>query len=151
MRRTFAALRPWKAESSSHGEEESSGRIYLMLQGTYARVHDVYYTPEVEAARNRGELRTNSFVQLRKSSAEGRPSLEIHDMGDAEAICVTSASCVRSGRVLSRQPHLPKRAPLRRRCSQNLSTGHRAVPTGIENGIEVVRFHVGKPFAQRPS
>jgi hypothetical protein len=135
MRRTFA-LRPCKAESSSHGEEESSGRTYLMLQGTYARVHDVYYTPEVEAARNRGELRTNSFVQLRKSSAEGRPSLEIHDVGDTEAICVTSASCVRSGSILSRQPHLAKRAPPRRRCSQNFSTAHRALPTGIENGIE---------------
>ena len=134
-----------------HGEEESSGHGYLILEGTDARLHYVYYTPEIEAARNRGELRTNSFVQLRKSSAEGRPSLEIHDVGDTEAICVTSASCVRSGSVLSRQPHLAKRAPPRRRCSQNFSTAHRAVPTGIENGIEVVRFHVGKPFAQRPS
>ncbi len=49
-----------------HGEEESSGRGYLMLEGTDARVHYVYYTPEMEAARNRGGLRTNSFVRLRK-------------------------------------------------------------------------------------
>ena len=41
-----------------HGEEESSGRSYLMLEGTDARVHYVYQTPEMEAARNRGGLRT---------------------------------------------------------------------------------------------
>ena len=46
------------------GEEESSGRSYLMLEGTDARVHHVYYTPELEAARNLGGLRTNSFIRL---------------------------------------------------------------------------------------
>jgi hypothetical protein len=56
-----------------HGEEESSGRTYLMLEGTDARVHYLYYTPEMEAARHRGSLRTNSFVRLRKLSTQGRP------------------------------------------------------------------------------
>ena len=56
-----------------HGEEESSGRSYLILEGTDARVHYVYYTPEIEAARNRGGLRTNSFIQLRKSTAGSQP------------------------------------------------------------------------------
>ena len=69
-----------------HGEEESSGRSYLMLEGTDARVHYVYYTPEMEAARNRGGLRTNSFVRLRKLSTDGRPALEIDELGDAESI-----------------------------------------------------------------
>jgi hypothetical protein len=69
-----------------HGEEESSGRTYLMLEGTDARVHYLYYTPEMDAARNRGSLRTNSFIRLRKLNAEGRPALEIDDMGDSEAI-----------------------------------------------------------------
>jgi hypothetical protein len=69
-----------------HGEEESSGRTYLMLEGTDARVHYLYYTPEMEAARNRGSLRTNSFIRLRKLSTQGRPAMEIDDMGDSEAI-----------------------------------------------------------------
>jgi hypothetical protein len=69
-----------------HGEEESSGRSYLMLEGTDARVHYVYYTLEMEAARNRGGLRTNSFIRLRKSFTDGRPALEIDDLGDSEAI-----------------------------------------------------------------
>jgi type IV secretory pathway VirD2 relaxase len=69
-----------------HGEEESSGRSYLMLEGTDARVHFVYYTPEMEAARNRGGLRTNSFVRFRKVLMEGRPLLEIDELGDAESV-----------------------------------------------------------------
>jgi type IV secretory pathway VirD2 relaxase len=69
-----------------HGEEESTGRAYLMLEGTDARVHYVYYTPEIEAARSRGGLRTNSLVQLHKVFSEGRPLLEIDELGDSESI-----------------------------------------------------------------
>jgi Protein of unknown function (DUF3363) len=69
-----------------HGEEQSSGRSYLMLEGTDARFHYVCYAPEMEAARNRGGQRTNSFVRLRKLFAEGRPVLEIDELGDAELI-----------------------------------------------------------------
>ena len=68
-----------------HGEEESSGRIYLMLEGTDARVHYVYYTADIETSRNRGGLRTNSFVRLRNLLYEGRAVLEIDELGDAEA------------------------------------------------------------------
>ena len=69
-----------------HGEEESSGRTYLMLEGTDAQVHYIYYTPEMDALRNRGGLRTNSFIRLRRLFTEGSPALEIDDMGDSEAI-----------------------------------------------------------------
>jgi hypothetical protein len=69
-----------------HGEEESSGRAYFMLEGTDARVHHVNYTPEMEAARNRGGLQTNSFVRLRKLFDAARPVLEIDELGDAESI-----------------------------------------------------------------
>ena len=71
-----------------HGEEESSGRNYLLLEGTDARVHYMYYTPEMEAARNRGGLRTNSFIRLQKSIVDGRLALEITDLGDSEAILI---------------------------------------------------------------
>jgi type IV secretory pathway VirD2 relaxase len=91
-----------------HGEEESSGRSYLMLEGTDARVHYVYYTPEIEAARNRGALRTNSFIQLRKSSAEGRPALEIDDMGDAEAILLNKRQLRETGQRLIRRGIIPE-------------------------------------------
>jgi len=72
-----------------HGEEDTgrqSGRGYFMLEGTDGQVHYVYYTPELEAARSQGGLRTNSFVRLRKLFAEGHPSLKIDKLGDSESI-----------------------------------------------------------------
>jgi hypothetical protein len=57
-----------------------------MLEGTDAQVHYLYYTPEMEAVRNRGGLRTNSFIRLRNLFTVGSPALEIDDMGDSEAI-----------------------------------------------------------------
>jgi hypothetical protein len=57
-----------------------------MLEGTDGRVHYVYYTPEIEAARNRGGLRANSFIRLRKLFSEGHPLLEIDALGDSESI-----------------------------------------------------------------
>jgi len=72
-----------------HGEEEAgrrSGRNYLLLEGTDARVYHIHYTPEMEDARSRGELRTNAFVRLRKQFVDGHPSLEIDELGDSESI-----------------------------------------------------------------
>ena len=72
-----------------HGEEETgkaAGRHYLLLEGTDAKVHLIYYTPEMEEARSRGKLRSNSFVRLRKQFENGRPVLDIEDSGDAERI-----------------------------------------------------------------
>jgi hypothetical protein len=66
------------------GQDEQTGRNYLMLEGTDAKVHFIQYTPEMEAARSQGELRVNSFVRLRKLSDAA--TLEIRDQGDAEGL-----------------------------------------------------------------
>jgi hypothetical protein len=84
----------------AHGEEEAgkgAGRHYLLLEGTDAQVHLIYYTPEMEEARSRGKLRTNSFVLLQKQFVNGRPVLEIQDLGDSE-------------RILNNRQHLANRA-----------------------------------------
>jgi hypothetical protein len=73
----------------AHGEEElgkGAGRHYLLLEGTDAKVHLIYYTPEMEEARSRGKFRANSFVRLRKQFENGRPVVEIEDSGDAEGV-----------------------------------------------------------------
>src|SRR5579863_310984 len=67
-----------------HGQDEQSGRNYLMLEGTDAKVYLINYTPEMEMARSRGELRTNSFVRLRKRFVAGSPEVESTDFGHAE-------------------------------------------------------------------
>src|SRR6185295_163253 len=68
-----------------HGEDEISGRHYLMLEGTDAKIYFVPYLDEIENARARGQLRPGSFVSLRKQFENGRPALEVSDLGDAEA------------------------------------------------------------------
>ena len=69
-----------------HGEDELSGRNYLMLEGTDAKVYLIHNTPEIEDARSQGGLRTNSFIQLRKLFIDGRPMLDVDDMGSSESI-----------------------------------------------------------------
>ncbi len=68
-----------------HGQDEQTGRNYLMLEGTDAKVYFINYTREMEDARSRGELRTNSFVRLRKLPADGT-LMEVSDLGDAEML-----------------------------------------------------------------
>lgn len=68
-----------------HGQDENSGRNYLMLEGTDAKVYFVHYTREMEEARSRGELRTNSFARLKKLAAD-RPLMDVIDLGDAERL-----------------------------------------------------------------
>ena len=67
-----------------HGEDDSTGRNYLMLEGTDGKIHFVHYTPEIERARSEGQLRTNSFVRLRRLFVDGAPSLETEDFGRAD-------------------------------------------------------------------
>jgi hypothetical protein len=69
-----------------HGEEEKSGRRYLMLEGTDGHVYQIYRMPEMEELRSQRGLQTNSFILLRKFSTAHGPAVEIKDMGDSEAI-----------------------------------------------------------------
>ena len=92
----------WAVEGRvlGHGEEEDgrgAGRHYLLLESTDAKIHLIYYTPEMEAARSRGQLRANSFVQLRKHFENGRPELHVESYGDAQ-------------RLLKNTQHIGKRA-----------------------------------------
>jgi hypothetical protein len=72
-----------------HGEDEDGknfGRHYMLLEGTDAKIHLIYYTPELEDARSRGHLGTNSFVRLQKRFENGRPSLRVENLGDSETL-----------------------------------------------------------------
>ena len=68
----------------AHGHEEYSDRMYLIIEGVDGKVHFLYQTDEIQNARQQGQLRVNSFVQIEKQfSEEGRPSLHVEDCGDA--------------------------------------------------------------------
>ena len=79
-----------------HGEDEQTGRDYLMLEGTDAKIHYIQYTAEIDRARSRGQLRVSSFVRLRKTSSTA--DLEVSDMGDAEEL-------LKNGRVVDEFVH----------------------------------------------
>jgi hypothetical protein len=70
----------------SHGEDEGTGRSFMLLEGTDAQIHWLYHNPEMTAARARGGLRANSFVRLRKVFVDGRPLLEVDELGHSERI-----------------------------------------------------------------
>lgn len=81
-----------------HGEDEGSttfGRHYMLLEGTDAKIHLIYYTPELEEDRSRGQLAVNSFVKLEKRFQNGRPFLNAQSLGDAEEV-LKNKTCFRS-------------------------------------------------------
>jgi hypothetical protein len=69
-----------------HGEDEGTGRSFMMLEGTDAKVHCIYHTPQMSEARGRGGLRANRFVRLHKLFEDGRPLLEIDELGHSEKV-----------------------------------------------------------------
>ena len=90
-----------------HGEDEQSGHRYLMLEGTDAKVYFVHYTAEMEEARSNGELRTNSFIRLRKLFVGGRPVVDIRDFGDADQALKNRALLGERARALLKRGIVP--------------------------------------------
>jgi type IV secretory pathway VirD2 relaxase len=94
-----------------HGEEDlgrHAGCSYFMLEGTDGQVHYVYSTPELEAARCQGGLRTNSFVRLRKVYSEGHPLINIDELGDSESILRNKAYLRETAQQLIRRGMVPQ-------------------------------------------
>jgi len=69
-----------------HGEDEQSGKRFMMLEATSAKVLYIEYTPEMEGIRGRGGLKANSFLRLRNVSEKGRLSVEVEDLGHSAAM-----------------------------------------------------------------
>ena len=69
-----------------HGEDEQSGKRFMMLEATSAKVLYIEYTPEMEGIRSRGGMKANSFLRLRSVSENGRLRAEVEDIGHAEAM-----------------------------------------------------------------
>jgi hypothetical protein len=46
-----------------HGEEETTGRLYMILEGTDHIIHFIYRSEELETARRAGKLPTKVMFQ----------------------------------------------------------------------------------------
>jgi len=90
-----------------HGQDEQTGRGYLMLEGTDAKVHFIQFTPGMEQARSRGELKTNSFARIRKLSAGECETLDVTDLGDAERLLLDTRHFIEIARELLKRAIIP--------------------------------------------
>ncbi len=90
-----------------HGQDEQTGRSYLMLEGTDAKVHYIDYTPEMELLRADGGLRTNSYLRLRRISANGRSFVQVQDLGDSEKVLNNRAMLGENARALLKRGIIP--------------------------------------------
>jgi Protein of unknown function (DUF3363) len=88
----MAALTELEGRVLGHGEEEMSGRPYVLIEGTDAKVHYIYYDETIHAARHRGLMAANSFVRFERHVDErGRTRLSVQDLGDAEKLLTNKA------------------------------------------------------------
>jgi hypothetical protein len=69
-----------------HGEDEATQRPYMLLEGIDAKIHLIYHTQEINAAREAGKLKPDHFAVLQKKFVNTRPSLLIEDLGEADKI-----------------------------------------------------------------
>jgi Protein of unknown function (DUF3363) len=79
-------LRNVEGRVLGHGEEESTGKSYMLLEGTDAKIHYLPHNGSIEEARQKGELKPNSFVTLKRTMINGRVSHRLHSHESADSL-----------------------------------------------------------------
>src|SRR6266513_209336 len=74
-----------------HTEDEQTGKRYMLVEGTDAKVHLIYHASAVEEARSEGRLAVGSFIRIEKLFANKKPTLHMDDLGDANALLQNSS------------------------------------------------------------
>src|SRR5882762_401107 len=74
-----------------HTEDEQTGKRYMLVEGTDAKVHLIYHTRAIEEARNEGKLAVGSFIRIERQFANKKPRLHVDDLGDANALLQNSS------------------------------------------------------------
>jgi type IV secretory pathway VirD2 relaxase len=86
-----------------HTEEEQTGKRYMLIEGTDAKVHLIYHTSAIEQARNDGKLAVGSFIRIEKRFENKRPALHLDDLGDANALLQNSTHFQKEADLLLRR------------------------------------------------
>ena len=79
-------LRRAEGRILAHGEEEWSGRPYLLLENIEGKIQFFYHNTEIQEARRQGLLQPNSYAAFHSVFVDGKPRLRIEDLGDAELL-----------------------------------------------------------------
>jgi hypothetical protein len=75
----------------AHGLEEDTDRPYLMVEGVDGKVHLLYQNEDIQNARRDGLAGVNSFVRIEKRFVDGRPFVQVDDLGDAHELLKNAA------------------------------------------------------------
>ena len=94
-----------------HGQDDSTGRAYVLIEGTDAKVHFIYQENSIETARHRGLMRINSFVRLRKGFSGRRAGFIVDDLGDAEKLLDSKRHTRNLAQRLIKRGGLPDEMP----------------------------------------
>jgi type IV secretory pathway VirD2 relaxase len=70
----------------AHVLDEISDRPHALIEGVDGVVYYVPHDPAIAEARANGNLKPNSFFQLRTESVKARPVRTVQDLGDADHI-----------------------------------------------------------------
>jgi hypothetical protein len=86
-----------------HTEDEQTGKRYMLIEGTDAKVHLIYHTGAIEEARSEGKLAVGSFIRIEKRFTDKKPTLQVDDLGDANALLQNSTHFKKEADLLLRR------------------------------------------------
>ena len=86
-----------------HTEDEQTGKRYMLVEGTDAKVHLIYHTSAIEQARSEGKLAVGSFIRIEKRFTDKKPILQMDDLGDANALLQNSMHFQKEANLLLRR------------------------------------------------
>src|SRR6266481_4071373 len=86
-----------------HTEDEQTGKRYMLIEGTDAKVHLIYHTPAIEEARKQGKLAVDNFIRIEKRFEHKKPTLCVDDLGDANALLQNSSHFHKEAEFLLRR------------------------------------------------
>jgi type IV secretory pathway VirD2 relaxase len=86
-----------------HTEDEQTGKRYMLVEGTDAKVHLIYHSSAIEKARSEGKLAVGSFIRIEKRFDNRKPTLHVDDLGEAKALLQNSSHFRKEADLLLRQ------------------------------------------------
>ena len=86
-----------------HTEDEQTGKRYMLVEGTDAKIHLIYHTRAIEGARSEGKLAVGSFIHIEKRFAKKIPTLHVDDLGGANALLQNSSYFHKEAEILIRR------------------------------------------------
>jgi hypothetical protein len=86
-----------------HTEDEQTGRRYMLVEGTDAKVHLIYHTSAIEEARGERKLAVGNFIRIEKRFTNKKPTLFVDDLGDANVLLQNSSHFDKEADLLLRR------------------------------------------------